>query len=261
VGISAAWDAADAAAARAIAQVHRGKPIVVGLAGAQGSGKSTMAPRLAARLSAEGLRTHVLALDDFYLTRDERAELARSVHPLLATRGVPGTHDLGLLTDTLGAPLAGRPAKAPLFDKATDDRAGWREFHGAADVILLEGWCIGARPEPDQRLALPINALERDEDADGTWRKWVNDRLASDYAALFARLALRIMLRAPSFGVVLGWRTEQERSLLFGGMSGRAIERFIDHYERITRWMLEDEPADLVIDLDPAREPSLRTGR
>jgi D-glycerate 3-kinase len=258
VGISAAWDEADAAATLAIRNVHRGEPIVAGLAGAQGSGKSTMAPRLAARLSDAGLRTYVLALDDFYLTRDERAELARTVHPLLATRGVPGTHDVGLLADTLDALFAGQAVKVPLFDKAADDRAGWRRLDSAADVILLEGWCVGARPEPDQRLAAPINALERDEDVDGAWRKWVNYRLASDYAALFGRLDLRIMLRAPSFDVVLGWRTEQERSLLFGGMSGGAIERFIDHYERITRWMLEDEPAELVIDLDSSRKPTLR---
>jgi D-glycerate 3-kinase len=258
MGISPAWDAADAAAVRAIAAVHGGKPIVVGLAGAQGSGKSTMAPRLARRLAAEGLRTQILALDDFYLTRAERTDLARTVHPLLATRGVPGTHDLALLSAALDALLAGRPAEVPLFDKGTDDRSGWRELDGAADVILLEGWCIGARPEPQDRLSEPVNALEREEDPDGVWRNWVNHRLATDYAALFAQLAVRIMLRAPSFDVVLAWRTEQERALLFGGMFGAAIKRFIDHYERITRWMLEDEPADLVIDLDPSRKPTLR---
>ncbi len=261
MGISEAWDEADAAATLAIRKVHRGEPIVAGLAGAQGSGKSTMAPRLASRLSDAGLRTYVLALDDFYLTRDERAELARTVHPLLATRGVPGTHDVGLLADTLGALIAGQAVRVPMFDKAADDRAGWRLLDSAADVILLEGWCVGAPPEPAQRLAIPINALERDEDADGAWRTWVNHRLASDYAALFAQLDLRIMLRAPSFDVVLGWRTEQERALPFGGMFGSAIERFIDHYERITRWMLEGEPAELVIDLDPTRRPSLRTER
>jgi D-glycerate 3-kinase len=252
--------AADALAAEAISVAHgqRGSPIVIGLAGAQGSGKSTMAPRLVERLSASGLRARILALDDFYLTRAERAYLARDVHPLLATRGVPGTHDTGLLSGILDSLLAGRATEIPIFDKAADDRAGRRTIESGPDIILLEGWCIGARPEPVDRLAAPINALEREEDADGAWRNWVNLRLATDYAALFARLDLRLMLRAPSFDVVLGWRTEQERALLFGGMFGPAIKRFIDHYERITRWMLEDEPADLVIDLDPGRKPTLR---
>ena len=256
--MSAAWAEVDAAVAQAIAARFHGDPILVGLAGAQGSGKSTMAPRLAQRLAATGLRTQVLALDDFYLTREERAQLARSVHPLLATRGVPGTHDVALLTGVLDTLVAGQQAAIPVFDKAADDRAGWRTIDSTADIILLEGWCIGARPQPERRLVEPINALERDEDANGSWRRWANQRLATDYAALFARLAQCILLRAPSFDVVLRWRTEQERELPFGGMSRAAIKRFIDHYERITRWMLKDEPGDLVIDLDPARYPSLR---
>jgi D-glycerate 3-kinase len=236
-----------------------GVPIVVGLAGAQGSGKSTMAPRLATRLEEAELRAATLALDDFYLTRAEREELARSVHPLLATRGVPGTHDMALLNDVIDALLGGRSALVPKFDKATDDRAiELRKIEGLVDVVLLEGWCVGAQPQPTAALTDPVNALERQEDPDGLWRGWVNERLATDYSALFERLALRILLRAPSFGVVLRWRTEQERELLFGGMGTPAIKRFIDHYERITRWMLEAEPADLVIDLGPDREPSLR---
>ena len=126
------------------------------------------------------------------------------------------------------------------------------------DVVILEGWCIGARPQPATALADPVNDLERREDADGRWRSWVNDRLATDYAALFDRLTLRILLRAPSFDVVLRWRTEQERHLLSSGMETPAMKRFIDHYERITRWMLEDEPADLVIVLDRDRNPTVR---
>ncbi len=259
MGISPAWDAADAAVVRAIQARHNGEPILAGLAGAQGSGKSTMAPRVAQRLEDAGLRAAVLALDDFYLTRAERAQMARTVHPLLATRGVPGTHDIALLTRTLDRLLAGDNVQIPRFDKATDDRtADIREIAGPVDVVLLEGWCIGARPQPEAALADPVNDLERREDADGRWRTWVNDRLATDYAALFGRLGLRILLRAPSFDVVLRWRTEQEQQLLFGGMKTPAIKRFIDHYQRITRWMLEDESADLVIDLDPDRTPKVR---
>ena len=259
MGISPAWDAADAAVVRAIQTRHNGEPILVGLAGAQGSGKSTMAPRVAQRLETAGLRIAILALDDFYLTRAERAELAGTVHPLLATRGVPGTHDIAGLTRTVGRMLAGDGAQVPRFDKATDDRAAVaREIAGPVDVVFLEGWCIGARAQSAAALAEPVNALERHEDPDGRWRQWVNQKLETEYAALFDRLALRILLRAPNFGVVLRWRTEQERKLLFGGMETPAIKRFIEHYERITRWMLEEEPADLVIDLDPDRNPTLR---
>jgi D-glycerate 3-kinase len=259
VGISTAWEEADAATVRAIELYHRDDPVLVGLAGAQGSGKSTMALRLVDQLRERGLRTAILSLDDFYLTRTEREQLGRSVHPLLVTRGVPGTHDLALLSGAVDALLAGQGVTVPRFDKATDDRAAdGRRVDGPVDVVLLEGWCIGARPQPAAALVDPVNDLERYEDDRGTWRRWINGRLATDYGSLFDRLALRILMRAPGFDVVLRWRTQQERSLPIGGMDAAALRRFIDHYERITRWMLEDEPADLVIDLDQDRNPALR---
>jgi len=262
---SAAWGPADALAVDAIAAAHAlaGRPIVVGLAGAQGSGKSTMAARLSTRLGGRGLRAAVLSLDDFYLTKAERAALARTVHPLLVTRGVPGTHDRALLQMALTALLAGQAeARVPRFDKAADDRAPEQgSIAGPVDLVLLEGWCLGARPQAEAELAAPINDLERIEDVDGRWRRWVNAQLAGDYAALFGRLALLIFLRAPDFGVVERWRTEQEVALHAEtgsrGLYDGQIKRFIDHYERITRAMLASPPADLVIQLDNERTPRL----
>lgn len=251
------WPAADAAVAGTVAERHAalGRPILVGLAGAQGSGKSTMAPRLAASMAGRGLTSEILALDDFYLTRAERAALARDVHPLLATRGVPGTHDIGLLSDAIDALLAGGSAHVPIFDKARDERAGSRTVTGPVDVVLLEGWCIAARPQAEADLHKSINTLERVEDPDGRWRRWVNGRLATDYAALFARLDLTVLLRAPSFAVVERWRGEQEAHLGERAMSPAALARFVQHYERITRAMLASEPADLIVALSPERMP------
>ncbi len=251
------WAAADRAAVDAICarQADAGRPAFVGLAGAQGSGKTTMAHRLAALLEARGLRTAVLALDDFYLTRDQRHALARDVHPLLATRGVPGTHDLALLGAVLDALTGTRSVSVPRFDKARDDRSAPTLLEPPFDTVLLEGWCIGALPQTDDDLARPVNALEAREDAQGIWRSWVNRRLASDYAALFARLDLRILLRAPGFEVVHGWRMQQERDLPLPAKDPAQMARFVAHFERITRAMLADCPADLVIALDGKREP------
>lgn len=252
------WDGADRAVSEAVAYRHAAlaRPVLIGLAGAQGSGKSTMAPRIEALLADRELLTAILALDDFYRTRAEREELAREVHPLLATRGVPGTHDIARLSQTIDALLAGRATTVPRFDKARDDRAETGGTVGPADVVILEGWCIGAKPQSDAALAAPVNALESDEDPDGTWRRWVNERLATDYAALFARLDLTVLLRAPEFAVVERWRGEQETHLGARGMNPAAIARFVAHYERITRAMLASTTADLIVNLDEVRQPT-----
>lgn len=268
--------AADAYFCEAIAQVRRrrGRAVLVGLSGAQGSGKSTTAGRLVARLAGGGLNAFACSLDDFYLTRAERMALGRDVHPLLATRGVPGTHDVPLMDRVVTRLLTAGPGEevaVPLFDKVEDDRRpldAWRRVAGGIDVVLVEGWCMGARPQAAAALARPINALEREGDADGRWRRHVNARLSGPYAAFFARVDLRLMLRAPSFDCVQGWRAEQERGLDFRAgaprqpMDDDAIARFIAYYERITGWLLEDEPADLIADLDGRRVPmSVRVGR
>jgi D-glycerate 3-kinase len=249
-------------AERIAAIERRGAPLVVGVTGPQGSGKSAAAGALALLLRDRGLRTAILSLDDLYLTLAERRRLAADVHPLLATRGVPGTHDVALglaLIESLGR--AGATA-LPRFDKAMDDRrdpAGWDVVPGPVDVILFEGWCVGARPQDAAALTLPVNALERTRDPDGTWRRYANAALAGPYQQLFARIGFQALLRAPSFDAVLGWRLEQEhklRELRGGGQSDAEIATFIQHYERLTRHIDAEMPAraDVVVQLGPGRE-------
>lgn len=243
------------------------RSILVGLAGPQGSGKTTTAKRLKSRLDAQGLPCAICSLDDFYLTVAERNALSETVHPLLGVRGVPGTHDMALMGSTIEALLHANETSVtslPVFDKASDDRMPaneWRLHHGRAEVVLLEGWCIGARAMCEDALMPPINRLERDEDPNGHWRRWVNARLGSDYADLFARIDLRLMLAAPSFDVVHRWRTEQEEGLprevpgARAPMDAQELARFIAHYERITRQLLAEEPADIIASLDDERVP------
>ena len=238
-------------------QRARGQPVIVGLCGSQGSGKSTMAAFLKVLLEAKGLTAAVLSLDDLYLTLPEREHLAAEVHPLLRTRGVPGTHDTALGMRLLDA-LRGGPGEIaiPRFDKAEDTRAPagtWPRVSAPLDVILFESWCVGARAQSDEALAEPVNALERDEDADGTWRRYVNTRLKSDYAALFGRIDILALLQAPSFEVVFGWRSLQEKKLAEAlarqGITGRKvmgpdeIARFLMFYQRLTEYILREMPA------------------
>ncbi len=240
------------------------RTLKLGINGAQGTGKSTLAEFLAL-VAAElfGWRTAVLSIDDFYLTRAERRELADEVHHLFATRGVPGTHDTDLLSSTLDevAKLeAGQTTRLPRFDKAIDDRAAedqWPLVEGPLDLIILEGWCVGSSADEPSKLAEPVNELESHEDADGTWRRYANARLSVDYEPIFARLDALVFLAAPSFNAILEWRIEQEHKLAKRSagsqiMTDDEVARFINFYERITRHNLETMPAraDVVLTLD-----------
>jgi D-glycerate 3-kinase len=232
-------------------------PLVVGVTGPQGSGKSAAAGALALLLRDRGLRTAVLSIDDLYLTLAERRRLAADVHPLFLTRGPPGTHDVALgieVIERLGQP--GQVA-VPRFDKATDDRrdpADWDVAEGPVDVILFEGWCVGARPQPDAALTEPINELERTRDPDGVWRRYANDALAGRYQALFGLTGFQALLLAPSFDVVLGWRLEQERKLREREPGKGQTD--IQHYERLTRWIAQEMlgRAGAVVQLGEGRE-------
>lgn len=244
-------------------RIDRKRPVVVGLCGAQGSGKSTIAAWTVRLLAQRGLSAVALSLDDFYLTHDGRRRLAREVHPLLATRGPPGTHDVGMASAAIDALRTVGKASLPRFDKATDTRAprgAWPTVATPVDVIILEGWCVGAVAQGAAALAAPVNALERDEDPDGVWRAYVNEQLDGPYQDLFGKLHDLIFLAAPSFEVVAGWREEQEEKLRAkgaGGMAPEAVSRFVAHYERLTRWILTEMPgrADWSVTLDTARNP------
>jgi D-glycerate 3-kinase len=241
------------------------RPLVVGICGAQGSGKSTLANGLLRGLNDAGFAAAALSIDDLYLTLAERERLAREVHPLLRTRGVPGTHDVDLGLSVLADIDARRPTLLPRFDKSRDDRAPrerWDAIDAPLDVLLFEGWCVGARPQPAEALVDPINALERDEDRDGRWRAYVNAALHGPYRPLFDRIDCLTLLAAPGFEIVRAWRIQQENDLRAqsapgapGIMTDDQIARFIQHYERLTRYILAEMPgrADVTIALNVDR--------
>lgn len=228
---------------------------LVGVQGTQGSGKSTCSLFMKHLLETEfNLSVVVLSIDDFYLTRQERITLSKTVHPLLKTRGVPGTHDVSLILSTLDQlkNLSEHEFMLlPRFDKATDDRkskAKWDEVEGPVDVILFEGWCVGIHAEQDQSLEQAINDLEAAEDKDGVWRQYVNEQLKDDYANLFAQLEELLVIQAPSFDVVHNWRLLQEEKLKakmahkgvhnLKLMTSEEIKHFISHYQRLTQHAL-----------------------
>ena len=239
---------------------------ILAISGLQGSGKSTLAAQVVELAGSRGLQAAALSIDDVYLTRAQRQQLARQVHPLLATRGPPGTHDLPLALSVLDAARNGQPLLLPRFDKLADERVAQARWQAIAkpDLLVFEGWFLGTPAEPEAALQPPLNALEREADPDGRWRHWCNQALAEHYPSVWQRFDRLWFLQPPGFEVVPRWRWQQEQQLQQAapgrsGMSRTQVERFVQFYERVSRQALRTLPAiaDRTIALDAQRRPLL----
>jgi D-glycerate 3-kinase len=241
------------------------QPYLLGISGAQGTGKSTLASLLSSLLADKGYKVVQLSIDDFYLSRASRQMLADTLHPLFATRGVPGTHNIELALNVIGQlQTEGReqPVVIPRFNKAADNpypESEWQMVAGASDMIILEGWFVGAKPQQEAELKNPLNALESNEDADCVWRNYVNQQLGGLYQKLFEQLDALILLKAPGFEQVFQWRCLQESKLAATQqpssnklMNPQQIQRFIQHFERLSRHCMDSlsTTAQFVFELD-----------
>lgn len=237
---------------------------VIGINGAQGTGKSTLAKLLQRLITADGFNVVNLSIDDFYYSSEKREELARTIHPLLRSRGVPGTHDVALaleIIESLRSLSEIEQLTLPAFDKAMDEPVAAEErigVYGPVHLLLLEGWFLGAAPEQARALDTPVNELEKHQDPDKIWRSYVNTELGGDYQTLFSTLDMLVLLQAPSFKQVYEWRTLQEHKLISRQQTGTAtmtdtqLVEFIQHFERLTRHCLKTLPAraDVVLPLN-----------
>jgi len=230
----------------------KGKTLFLGLSGGQGSGKTTVVGILKIILKKYFKRkTHVTSIDDFYKTLEERNKISSTIHPLFKTRGVPGTHDTNLIKKFFDfiKKKKFKKFKLPKFDKSIDDRLKkkyWFNIKEKPEVVILEGWCVGAKPQTNLLLKKPINNLEKYEDKDLIWRRYVNQKLKTEYKKLFAMIDYFIFMKIPNFNKVFKWRLIQERKLRkklrFKKkiMSYSEIKRFIMFYQRITLQMIKD---------------------
>ncbi|MFQ3189003.1 MAG: D-glycerate 3-kinase [Paraglaciecola sp.] len=239
----------------------------VGINGSQGSGKSTLSDFLKDYLvKTHNMNVVVMSLDDFYFSQIERQIIAADVHPLFATRGVPGTHNMRQAKTVLHDLKHHRPTLIPRFNKATDNphpASSWTEVSCAVDVVIFEGWCWGVEPQSSEQLKQPVNTLEAIEDRHADWRNHVNLQLSLHYTPLYRSMDKWVMLEAPSFEDVYAWRLEQEQKLYAatanndksGIMDEQQIQRFIQHYQRLTEHALETLPnrCEHVFELNSAR--------
>lgn len=253
--------------AEEIAEHQKGAPhpFFVGVNGCQGSGKSTLCDFLVHYFTSQNLTAVTVSLDDFYLSKQHRLELGESVHPLLKTRGVPGTHNTRLANDTFTALGKAGNVALPRFNKAIDDpfpADKWPVIQAPVDIVLMEGWCWGVDAQDEKALCEPANTLEAEEDPDGTWRRFVNDKIVSEYESLYDFMQYWVMLKGPSFEHVYKWRCEQEHKLAMktgktgdGIMTDAQILRFIQHYQRLTEHAFATLPAkcNQVFELDENR--------
>ena len=228
------------------------KTMVVGLSGGQGTGKTTIAEILKLILKTRyNLNSISFSIDDFYKTLKARKEMSKRIHELFLTRGVPGTHDINLVKTFFNSlkKKKFKKIKIPKFNKLTDDRFKknyWHTIDEKPEIVLLEGWCVGAKAEPNSSLKRPINVLEKYEDPYLVWRNFVNEKLKKEYKKVFSMIDHYIYMKVPSFKMVFEWRLLQENKLKKRStykketMSYNGIKRFIMFYQRITLQMLKD---------------------
>ena len=229
------------------------------ISGSQGAGKSTLAKLF--KLVIEKIykkKVMLLSIDDYYLSKNQRLKLSKKIHPLMITRGVPGTHNITALKDHINHFKKQHfPITTPTFNKFKDDISHKRKVIKNAQLLLLEGWCCGSKPISNKYLFKNINNIENVFDKNKVWRKYYNSLLQNEYKDVFSLFDKQIYIQIPSFKYVLNWRYVQEKSNASKSnnkeiMNKADLHKFIQHYEKLTKWMMKTMPnkADIILKVD-----------
>ena len=245
-------------------------PLIIGLAGGQGTGKTTITSIITIILKKYfKLNVFTISIDDFYKTIKQRTLLSKNKHPLLMTRGVPGTHDIDIMLNFFKKIKVKnfKILKLPKFNKGVDDRCKqslWYKIQSKPDVVILEGWCVGARSQNSKELKKPVNSLEKTHDQNFKWRQYVNYQLKTKYKKLFNQLDYILFLKAKNFSLLRRWRLKQEKKLWLKSknkknlkiMNKSEVKNFMDTYQRITQQMFKDMPkySSIVMNLNNSHQ-------
>ena len=216
------------------------------ISGAQGTGKSSFAKLIQLFFNKYyKKKVVILSLDDFYLSKKSRLKLSQQKHSLFKTRGVPGTHDLNMLDRKIKQLFKKEfPVYLPIFDKTTDNRKNYYRKVFKCDLVILEGWCVGAKPVSEKFLKKNLNNLEKFKDTDFFWRSTYNNHLVK-YQKLFNKFDDFIYFRFNNWKNVLEWKYKQELSLRSQSSNKKLKEylsNFIKFYEKISKWMFLTSP-------------------
>ncbi len=227
------------------------------IAGSQGSGKSTLSLQIKKYFKKYYSKNVViLSIDDFYLSAHQRKLLAKKYKTnLFETRGVPGTHNLKLLSQTIrNLKNNNFPLFLPVFDKVADNKKKYQRKVNKVDLIILEGWCVGSKPIDQNYLKKNINDLEKIEDSNLLWRTAYNKALV-EYQKVFKKFSYFIFIKIPNWKFVIDWKYKQELGLRSSNSNyhlKKELYRFIQFYEKLSKWMYLTSPNDcnVLITLD-----------
>ena len=216
--------------------------------GSQGIGKSSFINIISKTIEKfYNKKILLLSLDNYYLSKKQRLQLSKKIHQLLITRGVPGTHDIEKLFKNIKQFNKSKyPITTPLFDKLIDDTTKSTKITTTkCDILFLEGWCCGSSEIPKKILHKNINDLEKIKDPKYQWRNYYNNKLKLEYKKLFNLFDELIFLKTSSFDNVFKWRLKQEKTNQSKNkktkrMTPNEIKNFVQHYEKITKWMMKD---------------------
>ncbi len=212
------------------------------IAGSQGSGKSTLSIQIKKYFKKFFFKNVViLSIDDFYLSSYQRKQLAKKFKTnLFETRGVPSTHNLKSLNETVDKLKENKfPVYVPIFDKVTDNIKKHKRKINKVDLIILEGWCVGSKPIDLEYLKKNINSLEKINDPNMIWRRAYNNALF-EYQKLFKKFNNYIFIKLPNWQFIIDWKYKQElglRSLRSDNNLKKKLYLFIQYYEKLSKWM------------------------
>lgn len=220
-------------------------PIVFGVSGPQGSGKTYLAEHLCLEINERypNLECIKFSMDDLYLTNSEQKQLTRRAiadgNKLLQGRGLPGTHDVRLGLDILGKLSRGEVTEIPVYDKGfaagEGDRVSCVPVTKKADVIIFEGWFNGYAPLDEDQVRIKYLTSDLDTSTLPKHKLYqvqsVNEALLM-YTAIWSYFDYFIFIDT-DIANVHRWRLEQEHAMVSktgSGMTDLQVRDFVDRY-------------------------------